>query len=172
MWPHVSNHIFLYKFMRTRVGSPLTDIANAPQVNFTRQFSTRRCKHSNHQCPQAALNSTVKATETVCQAFYHILRSINPRAFFCALGLLFCALVREEAIFAVCKRCANEGFTCMCKEKSILLLYISVSMFSLEFGKIYQIFLISSVSELFGKSSRTNFFLLQYCLNISMLCGY
>ena len=70
----------------------------------------------------------VKATETVCQAFYHILRSIKTHftqgrlfytqgPFFCALGPLFCALVREEAIFAVCKRCANEGFACMCKEK-------------------------------------------------------
>ena len=37
-------------------------------------------------------------------------------SFFCALGLLFCALVREEAIFAVCNRCANEGFACMCEE--------------------------------------------------------
>ena len=74
------------------------------------------------------MNSTVKATETMCQAFYHILRSIKTRftrgrlfytqgPFFCALGPLFCALVREEAIFAVCKRCANEGFACMCKEK-------------------------------------------------------
>ena len=32
-------------------------------------------------------------------------------------GPLFCALVREEAIFAVCKRCANESFAYMCKEK-------------------------------------------------------
>ena len=66
--------------------------------------------------------------ETVCQAFYHILRSIKTRLtqerlfyiqgpFFCALGPLFCALVRKEAFFAVCKRCANEGFACMCKEK-------------------------------------------------------
>ena len=30
VWPHVLNHIFLYKFMRTRVGSPFTDIENAP----------------------------------------------------------------------------------------------------------------------------------------------
>ena len=30
VWPHVSNHIFRYKFMRTRVGSPFTDIENAP----------------------------------------------------------------------------------------------------------------------------------------------
>ena len=30
VWPHVSNHIFLYKFMRTRVSSPFTDIVNAP----------------------------------------------------------------------------------------------------------------------------------------------
>ena len=30
VWSHVSNHIFLYKFMRTRVGSPFTDIENAP----------------------------------------------------------------------------------------------------------------------------------------------
>ena len=28
--------------------------------------------------------------------------------------------MREEAIFAVCKRCANEGFACMCKEKIYL----------------------------------------------------
>ena len=67
----------------------------------------------------------------MCQAFYHILRSIKTRftqgwlfytqgPFFCALGPLFCALVREEAIFAVCKRCANEGFACMCKEKRFL----------------------------------------------------
>ena len=35
VWPHVSNHIFLYKFMRTRVRSPFTDIENAPQLNFT-----------------------------------------------------------------------------------------------------------------------------------------
>ena len=32
-------------------------------------------------------------------------------------------------------------------------------MFSVEFGKIYRIFLISSVSELFSNSSRINFFL-------------
>ena len=42
VWPPVSNHIFLYKFMRTLVGSPFTDIENAPQLNFTRQLSTRR----------------------------------------------------------------------------------------------------------------------------------
>ena len=28
--------------------------------------------------------------------------------------------MREEAIFAVCKRCANEGFACMCKENVYL----------------------------------------------------
>ena len=38
VWPHVSKRIFLYKFMRTRVGSPFTDIENAPQLNFTQQF--------------------------------------------------------------------------------------------------------------------------------------
>ena len=69
--------------------------------------------------------------ETVCQAFYHIVRSIKTRftqwrlfytqgPFFCALRPLFCALVREEAIFAVCYRCANEGFACMCKEKKCI----------------------------------------------------
>ena len=66
----------------------------------------------------------------MCQAFYHILRSVKTRftqgrlfytegPFFYALGPLFCALVREEAIFAVCKRCANEGFACICKEKNV-----------------------------------------------------
>ena len=70
----------------------------------------------------------MKTTETVCQAFYRILRSIKTRftqgrlfytqgPFFCALEPLFCALLREEAIFAVCKRCASEGFACMYKEK-------------------------------------------------------
>ena len=29
-------------------------------------------------------------------------------------------LVREEAIFVVCKLCANEGFACMCKEKVLI----------------------------------------------------
>ena len=56
--------------------------------------------------------------------FYALLKHVVPKGdyftpkghFFCTLGPLFCALVREEAIFAVCKRCANEGFTCMCKE--------------------------------------------------------
>ena len=50
-----------------------------------------------------------------------ILRSRETRfthgRLFCALGPLFGALVRGEAIFDVCKRCANEGFACMCKEK-------------------------------------------------------
>ena len=35
-------------------------------------------------------------------------------------------------------------------------------MFAVEFDKIYRIFLISSVSELFGNSSRTNFFRVDY----------
>ena len=76
---------------------------------------------------EGGVSHSLKATETMCQAFYHLLRSIKTRftqgrlfytqgPFFCALGPLFCALVREEAIFAVCKRCANEGFACMCKE--------------------------------------------------------
>ena len=49
--------------------------------------------------------------------FYTLLKHVSCKGFFCALGTLFCALVRKEAIFAVCKRCANEGFACMCKEK-------------------------------------------------------
>ena len=56
----------------------------------------------------------------MCQAFYHILRSSKTRftqgRLFCPLGPLFCGLVREKAVFAICKRCANEGFACMCKE--------------------------------------------------------
>ena len=47
---------------------------------------------------------------------------------FCAIGPLFRALVREEAIFAVCKRCANEGCARMCQENIISL--ISEIMFS------------------------------------------
>ena len=49
----------------------------------------------------------------MCQAFHHILRSSKTRF---TQGPLFCTLVRQEAIFAVCKRCANEGFACMCQE--------------------------------------------------------
>ena len=72
----------------------------------------------------------------MCQAYYHILRSIKTRftwgrlfytqgPFFCALGPVSCALVREEAIFAVFKRCANEGFACMCKEDEFFVLIIN-----------------------------------------------
>ena len=50
--------------------------------------------------------------------FYTLLKRFIQGPFFSALGPLFCALVREETIFAVCKRCANEGFACMCKEKT------------------------------------------------------
>ena len=64
----------------------------------------------------------------MCQVFYHILQSsktrftqgqlfYTQRPLLRALGPLFCALVREEAIFVVCKQCAKEGFACMCKEK-------------------------------------------------------
>ena len=87
-------------------------------------FFTNSCE------PELAhrLRTSCGHTETVCQAFYHILRSTKTRCtqgrlfytqgrLFCALEPLFCALVREEAIFAVCKRCANEGFACICKEK-------------------------------------------------------
>ena len=49
-------------------------------------------------------------------------------ALFCALGPLFCALVREEAIFAACKRCANEGFACMCKENVIYLTMLCLNL--------------------------------------------
>ena len=34
----------------------------------------------------------------------------------CTLGPLFCALLRERAIFTVCKRFGNEGFTCAKKK--------------------------------------------------------
>ena len=53
-----------------------------------------------------------------------ILRSSKTRftqgRLFYTQGPLFCALVREEAIFAVCKPCANERFACMCKNKPIV----------------------------------------------------
>ena len=47
------------------------------------------------------------------KAFYALVR-------LSALGSLFCALVWEEAISVVCKRCANEGFACMGKEEVLL----------------------------------------------------
>ena len=75
----------------------------------------------------------------MCQAFYHILRSIKTRftqgRLFYTQGPFFCALVREEAIFAVCKRCANEGFAYMCKEKGILL--PPSAIFPIMFSEIY-----------------------------------
>ena len=48
--------------------------------------------------------------------FYALLKHVSPK------GDYFTPFSRsvEEAIFAVCKRCANEGFACMCKEKYIL----------------------------------------------------
>ena len=36
---------------------------------------------------------------------------------------LFCALVRKETIFAVYKRCVNEGFECMYKENIFLTVF-------------------------------------------------
>ena len=90
-------------------------------------FFTNSCEPElAHRLQTSKMRS--EAAETVCQAFYHILRSVKTRftrgrlfytqgPFFCALGPLFCALVREEAIFSVCTRCANEGFACMCKVK-------------------------------------------------------
>ena len=78
----------------------------------------------------------------MCQAVYALVKHVSPKgdyftpkghyfatAHWCALAngyfitgyywfyyWSFCALVREEAISAVCKRCANEGFACMCKK--------------------------------------------------------
>ena len=79
---------------------------------------------------------------------------LHPKAIFCALSLLFCALVWEEAIFAVSKRCANEGFACICKEK-IYVEQKTVKIFLWKgsprsskislpknFGKIHSIFLM------------------------------
>ena len=74
-------------------------------------------------------NSTVKATETVCQAFYALVKRDSPKGdFFYTQGPLFCALVREEAIFAVCKQWANEGFACMCKENNFF--FTSITAFT------------------------------------------
>ena len=42
-------------------------------------------------------------------------------------GPLFCVLVREKAIYAVCKRYAKAGFTCMCKEFFFLSIWHSSS---------------------------------------------
>ena len=52
------------------------------------------------------------------------------------LGPLYCALVREEAIFAACKRCANESYACMCKEK-----YVETfrKLMSVEFSKFFRV---------------------------------
>ena len=44
---------------------------------------------------------------------------LHPRAIILRPRAIFCALVREEAIFAVCKWFANEGFACMCEEKKL-----------------------------------------------------
>ena len=60
--------------------------------------------------------------------FYALLKHVSPEGdYFTPKGhflppkaiiLPFC----PKAIFAVCKRCANGGFACMCKEKIVLLL--------------------------------------------------
>ena len=94
----------------------------------------------------------------MCQAFYRILRSIKTRStqgrlfytqgpFFCALAPLFCALVREEAIFAACKRCAKEGFACVCKEKVIKLRQLTLLLCCIRqncLGIIYTVYVENS----------------------------
>ena len=113
----------MYRTIFFFTNSCVPELAHRLQTSEMRRNST-----SLDSCQHDDINSTVKATATVCQAFYHILRSIKTRfiqerlfytqgPFFCALGPLFFALVREKAIFAVCKWYANEVFACMCKEK-------------------------------------------------------
>ena len=64
-----------------------------------------------------ALFSIVRATEIVGIKIWRFSETLYAQGpILCALRPLFCALVREEDIFAVCKWCAKEGFTCMCKE--------------------------------------------------------
>ena len=54
------------------------------------------------------------------------------------LGPLFCALVWEEVIFAVCKWCANEGFACMCKKNIYCFFFFFGNVFTLPSFKVLE----------------------------------
>ena len=64
----------------------------------------------------------------VCYNTYHIVSVASSEVgdfeelrswSFCSHNAKFCALVREEAIFAVCKRCANEGLHACVKKNMV-----------------------------------------------------
>ena len=71
---------------------------------------------------------------------------------FCALGPLFYALVREEDTFAVCKRCANEGFACMCKEKYIFPTFLRQKV--VYFTYVYIFYILYIFFHVFRKINR------------------
>ena len=72
VWPHVSNHIFLYKFMRTRVGSPFTDIENVCQAFYAlvkyvspkRDYFTPKGHYFAHWCKKRPFSLSVNGSQT------------------------------------------------------------------------------------------------------------
>ena len=91
---------FFINACETRVALPLT------------VYKRRKCAVTQpHWRP---VNSTVKVTKTVSKAFDAF------KGHYVALsGYYFALQCRNSAIFAVCKRCANAGFACMCEQKFI-----------------------------------------------------
>ena len=87
--------------------------------------------------------------------FYALLKHVSPmgdyftpKGHFFALGPVFCALVREEAIFVVCKRCANKGFACMCKEKVFFTTAMNTDLMKIHFHMTRHLWISYMVTNL------------------------
>ena len=151
----------MYRTIFFFTNSSESELAHCLQTSKMRRNSTSldSCQHDDINivtvsvarrrwtAPSKPRRSCVKHFTTLYALLKHVSPNLHPiifytqGPFFCALGPLFCALVREEAIFAVCKRCANEGFACMCKEKffwsvnirALLSVYSRILLVAVEF---------------------------------------
>ena len=112
-----SNQIYYFctNECETRIGPPFTNMKMRHN-----SISLNTCQHEVNIVTVASLGGSVQHRYCHVYRGWSILRSSKTLyaqgPLFCALGSLFCALVREEAIFTESKRYAHEGFPCMCKE--------------------------------------------------------
>ena len=91
-----------------------TDTSNMwPMLRSSKQFFIRVIVTT---CPMWQLAAVYPIQFIFLDIWVHIVPQYTP-----SIYNIICAFFKyefwEEAIFAVCKRCANEGFACMCKEK-------------------------------------------------------
>ena len=110
------------------------ELAHRLQTSKMRRNSTSldRCQHDDINIvtvivPRRRWAAPLKPRRPCVKHFttFYDLKHVSPKGdyftpkghFLRPIGPLFCALVRELAIFAVCKQCENEVFACMCKEK-------------------------------------------------------